>query len=113
LSVHFFVDNFVADLKLAEEGEKKRAIPATNHSVQRWTPPSGETIKINVDAMVGKNYGRGTIATIARNAQGVFQGGFGRRLPWENGGRTFGGHGLHISSVTYTGLECKANPNCE
>ena len=39
-----------------------------------WIPPPSGRIKINVDAAVGKNTGRGSVAAVARDEMGVFVG---------------------------------------
>jgi hypothetical protein len=74
LSVHCFVDNFIADLKHGEEqGRQWRSTPSVQIEAA-WIPPPVGVTKINVDAAVGKNFGRGTVAAVARSDSGVFLG---------------------------------------
>jgi hypothetical protein len=74
LSVHHFVENFVANLK--EAGDSKRSLPSRTPTPTarppRWTPPPAGVVKVNVDVAVSKNTGCGSVAAVARNDQGVF-----------------------------------------
>jgi ribonuclease HI len=73
LSTYCFVQRFVNDLQLSRQ--KKEVKPATEaHPAPGWLPPPQGMIKINVDAAVGKNTSRGSVAVIARSDTGVFMG---------------------------------------
>jgi ribonuclease HI len=74
LSVHMFVESFVSDLKRCEDLRKKQPATAPEQRTPGWIPPPRGMIKINVDAAVGKNSGRGTVAAIARTENGGFMG---------------------------------------
>jgi ribonuclease HI len=74
LSVHMFVESFVSDLKRCEDLRKKQPATAPEQRTPGWIPPPRGMIKINVDAAVGKNGGRGTVAAIARTENGGFMG---------------------------------------
>jgi hypothetical protein len=84
LSVHHFVESFMADLKQA--GDSKRSSPTRTHAPAsacppRWIPPPAGVVKVNVDAAVSKNRGCGSVAAVARSDQGVFLGASTRVLP--------------------------------
>jgi hypothetical protein len=74
LSVHHFVDNFLADLKIASEQRKKSPTKSPAPSRPGWTPPPAGVVKINVDTAVSKNTGRGSVAVVATDDQGNFVG---------------------------------------
>jgi hypothetical protein len=65
LSVHQFMESFIADLKQCEEVVKKKRVATPGQSIGRWIPPPQGMTKVNVDAVVSKNTGRGTVAVIA------------------------------------------------
>jgi hypothetical protein len=73
LSVHCFVDRFIVDLKQGEKAELKSGVRITTPEA-RWIPPSPRVVKINVDAVVGKNSVKGTVAAVAHSDRGVFLG---------------------------------------
>ena len=74
LSVHCFVENFISDLNQCGEQEQKCRVATTCQSGPRWIAPPQGMIKVNVDAAVGKNSGRGAVAAVARSDNGVFLG---------------------------------------
>ncbi|XP_071677586.1 uncharacterized protein [Lolium perenne] len=73
LSVHLFVEKFIEDLNQSEEGRRRQPVVA-HAAAPAWIPPPQGMLKINVDAGVGKNSGRGTVAAVARDSNGLFQG---------------------------------------
>ncbi|XP_071678677.1 uncharacterized protein [Lolium perenne] len=74
MSVHLFLERFVADLGQAHAQQPWRATPGDGGRVPRWLPPPVGVTKINVDAAVSKNTGLGAVAAVARDAEGVFCG---------------------------------------
>jgi hypothetical protein len=72
LSVHYFVQNFIADIENLKRQEKKGLPIAVTAAAPCWNPPPQGHVKINVDAVVGENNGQGAVAAIARSAQGEF-----------------------------------------
>jgi hypothetical protein len=74
LSVRHFVNNILADLKLASEQRKKTPTKSPALSRPGWTPPLVGVVKINIDAAVSQNIGRGSIAAVARDDRGNFIG---------------------------------------
>jgi hypothetical protein len=79
LSIHYFVENFIADLNLTVK--PKKVHPTTARGRDAWILPPPGLMKINVDAAVGKHYPRGAVAAIARNAQGMFMGASAVTIP--------------------------------
>ncbi|XP_071685478.1 uncharacterized protein [Lolium perenne] len=73
LFVHHFVQNYLKDLELSKRTVQQPAA-ATETIAPRWIPPPTGMVKINVDAAVGKNLKRGSVAAIARSSDGVFLG---------------------------------------
>jgi hypothetical protein len=73
LSVHLFVEIFIADLIQPDERRLRQPTVVTATAPARIPPPQG-MLKINVDAGVGKNTGRGRVAAVARDSTGLFQG---------------------------------------
>jgi ribonuclease HI len=81
LSVHLFVENFIADLKPAGvQATGKKTTPA-EAGTKRWTPPSEGVVKINIDAVVSKNTGYGSVAAVARDENGRYRGASARVFP--------------------------------
>jgi ribonuclease HI len=74
LSVHAFVNQFIADLAQARSPSSKQAAPGVSEPRPVWIPPPTGVLKINVDAAVSKNTGRGAVAAIARDHEGMFMG---------------------------------------
>ncbi|KAK1644917.1 hypothetical protein QYE76_062722 [Lolium multiflorum] len=65
--------SYLKDLELSKRTvQKPAAVTAT--TAPRWIPPPPGMVKINVDAAVGKNLRRGSVAAIARSSDGVFLG---------------------------------------
>jgi hypothetical protein len=55
----------------------KRSLVASSTQRQpEWIPTPAGLMKINVDATVGKNNGRGSVVTVARDEAGRFMGAF-------------------------------------
>ncbi|KAK1697051.1 hypothetical protein QYE76_013748 [Lolium multiflorum] len=65
--------NYLKDLELSKRTVQQPAA-ATETIAPRWIPPPTGMVKINVDAAVGKNLKRGSVAAIARSSDGVFLG---------------------------------------
>jgi ribonuclease HI len=74
LSVHFFVQNLMAELSFAESSKDRRARVNTPMQSPAWIPPPSGVIKINVHAAMGKNTRRGSVAAVARDDSGKFVG---------------------------------------
>jgi ribonuclease HI len=74
LSVHAFVNQFITDLAQARSSSSKQAAPGVSESGPVWIPPPTGVMKINIDAAVSKNTGRGAVAAIARDHEGMFMG---------------------------------------
>ena len=68
-----FIQSYLADLKTIEE---PAAGSARTHRASRsqWIPPPENFYKINVDAAVANNRGRGVAAAICRDQDGTFRG---------------------------------------
>jgi hypothetical protein len=73
LLVHFFVENFLTELKLVSDKKFSTTISPTQRQLE-WSPPPTRLIKINVDMAVGKNTGQGSLAPVARDDVGRFMG---------------------------------------
>ena len=73
LTVHHFVESFIGELVLIKDTKKPAPATALSTDVQAWIPPPRGWTKINVDAAVGKNTGRGTVAAVARDEGGVLR----------------------------------------
>jgi hypothetical protein len=72
MSIHCFVERFIADLQVLEpNGEKGQA---TKTPGPKWIPPPQGLAKINVDAAVSKNHPSAAIAAVARDSEGSFFG---------------------------------------
>ena len=78
LSTHSFIERFIADLELATPQVEQKGRAQTQGSATpapRWIPPSPQgTMKVNVDAALSKNSSTVTMAAVARNEAGRFQG---------------------------------------
>ncbi|KAK1665079.1 hypothetical protein QYE76_053238 [Lolium multiflorum] len=81
MSVHLFVERYVADLGQAYAHQPRRTAPGDGGRAPRWIPPPAGVMKINVDAAVSKNTGLGAVAAVARNVEGVFCGASAVVLP--------------------------------
>jgi ribonuclease HI len=88
MSVHMFVERYVADLGKAYAHQPRRASPGDGGRAPRWIPPPAGVMKINVDAAVSKNTGLGTVAAVARDAEGVFCGASAVVLPGKTDAET-------------------------
>jgi hypothetical protein len=74
LSVHYFVENFITDLKVVTDMKKKSPGASSTQRQPEWIPPPTGVTKINVDAAVSENNGRGSAAAVARDEAGRFRG---------------------------------------
>jgi hypothetical protein len=74
LSVHAFVNQFIVDLAQVRSPSSKQAAPGVSEPGPVWIPPPTGVLKINVDAAVSKNTGRGAVVAIARDHEGMFMG---------------------------------------
>jgi ribonuclease HI len=72
LSTHHFVERFIADLHMIKPTPKSVS-PSISRRVV-WLPPPADMVKINVDAATSKNSSIGSIAAVARDANGSFLG---------------------------------------
>jgi ribonuclease HI len=88
MSVHLFVERYVADLGQAYAHQPRRELPGDGGRAPRWIPPPEGVMKINVDAAVSKNTGLGAVAAVARNAEGVFCGASAVVLPGKTDAET-------------------------
>jgi hypothetical protein len=61
------VDSFVSDMKQTKERVGKKTAMATSQITQRWTPPTPDTIKINVDVAFEKTAEEVLLRLFARN----------------------------------------------
>jgi hypothetical protein len=64
----------ITGLKRGEEMGRQRQPASSAEAEAAWIPPPAGVTKINVDAAVGKNSRRGTVAAVARSDSGVFLG---------------------------------------
>jgi hypothetical protein len=85
LSVHLFIENFIADLKLVGVQARGKETTLVEAGTKRWTPHNVGIVKINVDAAVSKNTGCGSVAALARDEHGRFRGASARVFPGKNG----------------------------
>jgi hypothetical protein len=85
LIVHAFMERYIEELgELEEKGRVQQRVTA-NPLPPRWIPPPHGSTKINIDAVVGKNSGRGSVAAIARDEYRAFSWCFSGGLPGEHG----------------------------
>jgi ribonuclease HI len=70
LSTHSFVERFITDLNLISLGRKQQGSGKTTSS--GWIPPPAGVTKINVDAAISKDSGRGAVAAIVRDEAANF-----------------------------------------
>ena len=74
MSVHCFVESFIADLKQGEEARRSQPVVSARPAMARWIPPPRGMVKINVDAAVSKNSQHLSAVAVARSDGGVFLG---------------------------------------
>jgi ribonuclease HI len=74
LSVHHFVEGFVADLMQIEDKKSTKRILRSPQALPSLAPPPLGMLKVNVDALVSKTTGRGSVAAVIRDEQGIFVG---------------------------------------
>lgn len=72
ISTFSFVERFLQDLVPLDAPAP--SAPRTKLETPRWLPPLQGSIKINVDAAVAKTAALGSVAAIAQDANGLFQG---------------------------------------
>jgi hypothetical protein len=73
LSIHSFVESFLADLNQGTEGERRRRGVRAVEALA-WIPPPQGMLKVNINAATSKNTGRGVVAAVARDDRGRFEG---------------------------------------
>jgi ribonuclease HI len=66
---------------IASEQRKKSLTKSPVPSRPGWTPPPVGVVKINIDAVMSKTIGHGSIAAVARDDQGNFVAASARVLP--------------------------------
>jgi hypothetical protein len=74
LSVDYFVENFITDLKVVTDMKKKSLGASSTQRQPERIPPAAGVTKINLDAAVSKNNGRGSVAAVARDEAGRLRG---------------------------------------
>jgi hypothetical protein len=72
-------------MKQTKERVGKKTAMATSQITQRWTPPTPDTIKINVDVAFEKTAEEVLLRLFARNERGVYiPGSLDRWLSWKD-----------------------------
>jgi hypothetical protein len=74
LTVHHFAARFVEELRESEGLPRSKPRVAAEQRDLIWIPPPRGTTKINVDAAVGKNTGRGSVAAVAQDDTRLYLG---------------------------------------
>jgi ribonuclease HI len=72
LFTYSFVDSFLSDLESAPGSKKKHKLETPQAAAQRWIASPMGVAKINVDAVVKKTRGIGSVAAVCWSSEGAF-----------------------------------------